>query len=289
VKRGFLLGLLLLAVAAGCSSSSKTNTLTIGPARQYAIVDRLPKGTIEPGRPVTMGFTIRQPNGQPLTDYKTGAGPHTGLHLIIVKKDLSVIIHRHPPVGPNGEFRQAVVFPSPGPYHVLVDVYPRKLATTPSLQLSATPNFQLSYNIRVAGKYRPKPLPVFKPSLTVEGYHVVLHGKPRLRAIQAQTLLATVTDPQGKPLGLKPWYGALAHAVFFHVSNLDYFHTHVCGPNTPGCTSILGTTKVTGRSTKPGVMRVGVLLPESGTWELFLQFMGNNGKILTAPFTLKVS
>jgi hypothetical protein len=34
-------------------------------------------------------------------------------------------------------------------------------------------------------------------------------------------------------------------------------------------------------------MHVGVLLPEAGTWRLFLQCKVH-GKILTAPFTLKV-
>jgi hypothetical protein len=32
---------------------------------------------------------------------------------------------------------------------------------------------------------------------------------------------------------------------------------------------------------------VGILLPESGTWRLFLQFR-SGGKVLTAPFSLHV-
>jgi len=102
------------------------------------------------------------------------------------------------------------------------------------------------------------------------------------------TLTATITNPSGKLVTFHPWYGALAHAIFFHASNLDYFHTHVCGPAAPGCTSFLGSTRVTGSSTKPGVLRVGILLPEAGVWRLFLQFQAN-GKILTAPFTLKAA
>jgi hypothetical protein len=50
---------------------------------------------------------------------------------------------------------------------------------------------------------------------------------------------------------------------------------------------VLGATRVTGRSTAPGVLRVGVLLPVSGTWRLFLQTRVN-GQVVTAPFTLVV-
>ena len=55
-----------------------------------------------------------------------------------------------------------------------------------------------------------------------------------------------------------------------------------------GCTSILGPVKVTGTSTTPGKLTVGVLVPAPGTWRLFLQCQVN-GRILTAPFTLHVT
>ena len=79
---------------------------------------------VRPGEPVTISFTVTTPSGAPLVHYRTGPGPHVGVHLIIVRDDLATIIHRHPPIGKNGLIRQRVVFPKPGPYHVLVDVYP---------------------------------------------------------------------------------------------------------------------------------------------------------------------
>jgi hypothetical protein len=97
----------------------------------------------------------------------------------------------------------------------------------------------------------------------------------------------TVTDPHGKPAKFTPWYGALAHAIFFRAGSLDYFHTHVCAPGTTGCTSTLGATQVTGTSDQPGKLQVGVLVPVAGTWRLFIQVKAN-GKVLTAPFTLTV-
>jgi len=85
-----------------------------------------------------------------------------------------------------------------------------------------------------------------------------------------------------------PWYGALAHAIFFRVRTLDYFHTHVCAPGASGCTSSLGATRVEGSSSTPGRLRVGVLVPVAGTWRLFLQCRAN-GRVLTVPFTLEVT
>jgi len=271
---------LLAVVAAGCggSSSSSGGLPTIQAARTYTLEDFRPAGPVQPGKPVTVSFRIRQPNGQPLTQFKRGPGPHTGVHLIIVRRDLNTIVHVHPPIAKDGTISQPVTFTEPGPYRVVVDVYPAK-----GLQ----PNFQLFDSLHVAGTYTPKPLPPFSSTTDVDGYRITLHGKPNLHAIQAAFLKATVTDPDGKPATFTPWYGALAHAIFFRKGSLDYFHTHVCAPGASGCTSILAGSSVTGSSSTPGKLTIGVLVPAPGTWRLFLQTKVG-GHILTAPFTLDV-
>jgi hypothetical protein len=119
------------------------------------------------------------------------------------------------------------------------------------------------------------------------GYRFSMKGNPHLKAIQAAFLEIDVTDAQGRPVRFTPYYGALAHAIFFRRGTLDYFHTHVCAPNASGCASSLGGASVTGSTSAPGKLRVGVLLPASGVWRLFLQTKVD-GRILTAPFTLRV-
>src|SRR5205814_1013802 len=208
-----------LAVAA-CSSSSQLATPTIEPARTFQLAGFEPKGTVEPGMPTTLAFTIKQPSGAPLTNYRSGPGPHTGVHLILVRKDLSVLIHHHPPVGADGHVSDKITFPTPGPYRVLVDAYPAGLPQ---------PNFQLFQNVDVAGTYKPMAMPPFKPTVDVGGYKVTIHGTPKLRAIQSAFLPVTVTDASGRPARFEPWFGALAHAIFFRDGSLSYFHTHVCG------------------------------------------------------------
>jgi hypothetical protein len=275
--------LALAAAVAGCGGSSSGGGVTapaVQPARVFTLGDFAPTGKIVPGRPTRMTFAVKLPSGKTLTTYKTGAGPHTGVHLIIVRKDLAYIIHDHPPIPPSGVLHQTVIFPAPGPYRVLVDIYP----DIPGGQ----PNFQLFRNIRVAGPYHPQPLPPFKADQTIDGYHFDMQGKPKLHAIQAMFVQVNVTDRHGRPVKFVPWFGALAHAIFFRQGSLDYFHTHVCAPSAPNCASILGATRITGHSTAPGKITLGVLLPVAGTWRLFLQ-MKLHGHIVTAPFTLKVA
>jgi hypothetical protein len=280
VRRRGLLPLGSLAVLlAGCGGSSNPGLPTIQAARVYSLEHFRPAAPPRPGHPTTVSFVIGQPDGKPLTRFKRGPGPHTGIHLIIVRDDLAYIVHRHPPIAADGTVRDSITFPAPGRYRAVVDVYPAGGQQT---------NFQLFHSLRVAGSYRPRPLPPPGTAVDAGGYRFVLSGASALKAIQAEDVHVTVTGPDGKPARFTPWFGALAHAIFFRRGSLDYFHTHVCSPGASGCTSILGPAKVTGTSTTPGKLTVGVLVPAPGTWRLFLQCRVS-GHVLTAPFTLKVT
>jgi hypothetical protein len=279
-----LLGLLAAVpalAACGGSSSSAPSIPTIQAARTFELAGFRPSGKVTAGKPVMIAFAIRQPDGKPLTNYRRGAGPHTGIHLILVSSDLSTIIHRHPPVGSDGRLTDTIVFPAGGTYRAVVDAYPN--TTGPQR------NFQLFKTIHVAGPAPKQTVPAtFTPEVDVGGYRVRIAGRPKLKAIQAGFLDVTVTGPDGRPARFTPWYGALAHAIFFRKGTLDYFHTHVCAPGATGCASALGAASVAGSSSTPGRLRVGVLVPVPGTWRLFLQCKVN-GHVLTAPFTLRVA
>jgi hypothetical protein len=276
VRRIALTAVVALA-AAGCgSSSSSSPTISIGAARTYHFADfRLERATA--GRPVRLSFAIDQPSGGPITAYRTGAGPHTGVHVIVVRQDLGAIIHKHPPPDTNGTVSEEITFPTGGRWRLIADVYPAQ----------GPRNFQLPRWITVAGKAPPPASLPTRSQVTVGGDRFVMRSHPPLRAIEAAFLTVSVTDANGRPARFTPWFGALAHAIFFREGTLDYFHTHVCGAETTGCTATFGPARVTGTSTKPGILRVGVLLPVSGTWRLFLQCRVN-GQIVTAPFTLVV-
>jgi hypothetical protein len=279
VLRAALVTAACAGLLAGCGSgSSSPKVPTIQAARTFELANFQPSGPVQPGKPVMLSFTIEQPNGTPLTAYKRGPGPHTGVHVILVRDDLNSIIHVHPPIGADGKVSEQITVPEPGPYRVVVDAYPKSIGQ---------PNFQLFSKIDVAGSYKPKPLASSDRAVVVDGYRFELEGKPRLKALEAGFINVKVTDPQGRPARFTPWFGALAHAIFFRNGSLDYFHTHVCAPGVSGCTSVLGATQVKGTSTTPGKLRVGVLVPVAGKWRLFLQTRAN-GRVVTAPFTLEV-
>jgi hypothetical protein len=270
--------LLFVPLAAGCSSSSGSNSIDIAPAKRYRLVEFRPAGTVAPGKPTTVGFTILQPSDEALTAYRTGSGPHTGIHLIIVRDDLSTIIHRHPPMQDGGRFEQRVVFPSPGRYRVIVDAYPRS---------GVLPNFQLFKDVVVRGSAKREPLGGYPRRATVNGLRFSAPPQPRLRAGFPAFLTIRVTGSAGRPARFVPWYGALAHAIFFRTGTLDYFHTHVCAPGASGCASVVAGSRVAGRSSAPGKLTIGVFLPTAGTWKMFLQARPN-GRLVSVPYVLHV-
>ena len=265
-----LAAILAVLALAGCGGGGGAPSVSVPAARTYSLVAKT--------RGKLLTLKIVQPNGTPLTRLRHGAGPHTGVHVIVVRRDLDVLLHVHPPVAASGTFTADLSPLPPGPYRVVVDVYPASPGPLP--------NFQLFSTLRIQGAYAAASLPPLHERETVDGYTFTLHGSPKLRAIEPGFLSFTVTH-EGRPTRFTPWFGALAHAIFFRRGTLDYFHTHVCAPGAAGCTSVLGSAKVTGSSATPGRLDVGVLVPVAGRWRLFLQCKVD-GHVLTAPFTLTV-
>ena len=277
------LTLATMIAAAGCGSSGSSITAPrIAPAKTYTLAGFQPAGPFAAGRPTTVSFTIRESSGEPLTNYRTCCEPHDGVDLIIVCSDDSHIQYDDSDIAANGRITQPVTFPAPGSYRVVIDAYPKHTSQ------DAPINFQLFTHITLKGRYRAQPLPPYNASQTGGGYRFQIQGHPRVKAIEADFLTINVRDPAGRKPAFGSWRGALAHAIFIHHGSLDYFHTHVCSPGSRYCTSALGATKVTGSSSAPGQLKVGVLLPEPGTWRLFLLTYIHR-KHLTPTFTLHVS
>jgi hypothetical protein len=276
-----LIALATVATLTSCGSNSNNGVSVpkILPGRTFALAGFKPSSPVLPGRTTMVSFTIRTPSGAPLTGFKKCCEPHAGVDLIIVRSDDSHVQYDDSDIAANGKISQPVVFPAPGRYRIVIDAYPKQTG-------SGSPfNFQLFAWVTVRGNYHPQPIPAYSPSQTVDRYRFQIQGRPHLKAIQANFLTIKVLDPAGQNAAFTAWRGALAHAIFFHAGSLDYFHTHVCNPGAVYCFSALGSARVTGRSSAPGTLKVGVLLPEPGTWRMFLlTYM--HGRVLTVPYTL---
>ena len=153
------------------------------------------------------------------------------------------------------------MFTEPGPYRVVIDAYPN--TTGPQR------NFQLFGTLRVAGAYKPQALPPYSASDVVDGYRITLHGKPNLHAIQAAFLKATVTDPSGKPATFTPWFGALAHAIFFRAGLARLLpharlrprrsRLHECARRDAGHRQLVDARRAQRRRARPGPGNVAAL------------------------------
>jgi hypothetical protein len=270
-----LVALALLAAACGGGGTALAPP-TVAPAKLYTL-DWESSSHLAKAGPTTVRFAVVMPDGRVLRDYRKGPGPHTGVHLIIVRNDLSSIIHEHPPIPASGQLKLPIDLPRAGHYHVLVDVYPGASG--------APRNFQLTHPLRVGSTDVQAPLPPYSPVVHVAGLTFRVKQLPTLHLAVPASVIVDVTDSHGKPVHFKPFYGALAHAIFFSEGSLNYFHSHICGTD-PACTAGFASP-ATGHSTKPGKLELGVLLPATGTWRLFLQIFWG-GKLVTAPFTLRV-
>ena len=268
--------------ACGGSGGRSVSVPTVAPARTYSLHGFQPAAPVVPRQPATISFKIQQPSGQPLTAYRKCCDPHAGVDLIIVRSDDSHLQYDDSDIGAGGQVSQPVVFPTPGRYRVIIDAYPAHVSPTQPI------NFQLFTWVTVKGVTHSQPVSPYMASQEIDGYHLHVEPHPSIKAIQATFLTIKVTDPHGKKAAFGTWHGALAHAIFIREGSLDYFHTHVCSPGAIYCTSTLGAARVTGSSSQPGILKVGVLLPEPGTWRLFLlTYM--NGRHITFPITLNAS
>lgn len=279
-KRG-LIAVACAALLAGCGSDGEgTGGPEIGKAKTFELIGLENTPAVPAGEPATLDLRIDKPEGGALTSYASGDGPHTGVHLIMVREDLSRLVHRHPPVDPDGSFTEDVAFPEPGPWQVVADAYP-------DLGPNTLQNFQLTGKVQVEGDYEPVKLPPFRATARAGGVEFTMRRPKRLRALKPEYVEVDVRDAKGRPAEFGPYFGALAHAIFFREDSLTYFHTHVCGEGVPECASATGGESVTGRTSRPGRLRVGMLLPTAGTWRLFLQARVD-GEVVTVPYTLEV-
>ena len=104
-----------------------------------------------------LSFTITQPSGKPLTDYRKCCEPHAGVDLIIVRSDDSHVQYDDSDIAADGKITQPVVFPAPGRYRIVVSAF------LPIANPQTQNNFQLFTTVTARGHYKPQPIPPSTP------------------------------------------------------------------------------------------------------------------------------
>ncbi|MEV0029226.1 hypothetical protein [Nocardia sp. NPDC050793] len=224
----------------------------------YTLSLDTPQTTAAPNTPLR--FRILDQQGAPVTRYVRSHDKD--LHLIVVRRDMSAFQHVHPVLDGNGTWSVPLDLTRAGDYRVFADFTP-----------DGGENLTLGADLRVAGAYDPRPLPVAASTAAVNGYTVTLDGAIT-PGRSTQVTLSVSKD--GKPVtDLQPYLGAYGHLVALRAADLAYLHVHPEGHPGDGVTPA-----------GPGIT-FSVTAPSAGDYRLFLDFQ-HEGVVRTAEFTVSV-
>ena len=198
-----------------------------------------------------MGFTITDPEGDPLTDYETAHEKR--LHLIAVRRDFSGYQHVHPTMSPGGAWTADLAL-SPGIWRVFADFVPH-----------GGEDLTLGADLVVAGRGSASATAPERRTSEVADYSVELVGD--LDAGSSSPVQVRVSR-DGEPVtDLEPYLGAYGHLVALREGDLAYLHVHPeegdAGPEVPFVAEV----------------------PSTGRYRLFFDFK-HDGVVRTASFVV---
>lgn len=203
-----------------------------------------------------LGFRILDRGGRAVRDF---AEQHErGMHLMVVRRDLSHYQHLHPIMGADGTWKTPLSLPGPGAYRVFADFVAGGEALT------------LGTDLILPGDYEPAPLPDPADVARTEGYEVALDAR---EAADGGRQLVFLVSRRGQPVeDLEPYLGALGHLVALREGDLAFLHVHP-------------QDRAEGGTGGPEITFHAVF-PSAGRYRLFLQF-AHAGRVRTVAFTVE--
>jgi hypothetical protein len=213
-----------------------------------------------------------QLDGKPILNYDVEM--EKLMHLVIVRDDFATLAHLHPDFDTTtGTFSQSFAMEPNHRYYVYAD-------TTPHAIGQQVFRFTMA-SVGPVAKLQPVSS-ALAPSATAGPYTVAI-GTTELAAAQRKAVDLTILKA-GKPAhDLGTYLGAAAHVVFINTSTLGYVHVHpmVRGAANSGMSSEMNMVGRAG----PFMQMTVPALP-AGTYKLWVQFLGANDRLYTAPFTM---
>lgn len=242
--------------------------------REYVVDLVTSPASVQAGIPVTMTFTVRRPDGTPITKFETVH--ERRYHLFIVSRDLEVFEHVHPEQRADGRWEIQVTLPKPGYYQFLSDFLPTGGASQFIGRTVVTTGFDGDL-----ASQSPTLQPDTGSTKTVGSLSAHVQLEPSvLIAGEYGHLSFTLADASsGRPVtDLQPYLGSFGHILILSEDMSDYVHSHPYeGPD-----AINDDTPGGPRVTFEGYM------PRAGRYRAWTQFQ-RGGELMTVPFTFTVS
>ena len=211
-------------------------------------------------QPVTLVYTPQEV-GHEQTPIPLAVVHEKKIHLIIVRKDLSVFYHEHPNFTADGNYKALFTFAKGGDYVLFQDYTPDGSGH----QLGRQP-------VTVQGPaYTPVKFGNDQMEWQQDGYHATLTFNKALKVGQLLGMKITLSK-DGQPVtDLDNYLGALGHVVVISEDTERYLHVH---PNE--------------QADKGPVIGFNTNFEKAGLYRVFLQF-NHGGTIHTGNFTINVT
>jgi hypothetical protein len=199
-------------------------------------------------------FRIRDHGGNVVTRFEHMHD--AGLHLIVVRRDLTLFQHVHPKLQADGRWSVDLRFEQAGFFRAYADFTANDNALTLGVDLAA------DGELRTLDPSEPNPVS------RVDGYDVTI--QPQTLRVGQPTLLSFAVRRDGRSVeDLEPYLGAMGHLVALRRGDLAYLHVHPMAHS------------------NPGVIAFHAEFPTAGQYRLFLQF-AHAGSVHTADFETRV-
>lgn len=253
--------------------------------RSYEIKVTSQPTSVEPKKPVTLRYKIKNDKGQVLKNYDV---VHEKImHFITVRKDLAHFQHLHPKYNEQtGEFTLDITFPEDGPYRMFPDF-------TPGVDNPDKQPVTLSTDVEVgdSNKYYAQSVVPDTESNKTYGDYAVAFDFPKDIQKEKEVTFGVSISKNGKPVtNLENYLGALGHSVILKEGTLDFIHTHALSPtaqnNTAGGHSMQGSQNNTAE--RGPKIEFSTTFPKEGVYKIFTQFQ-HEGNLQTVSYNVKVN
>lgn len=243
-------------------------------AREYLLDMTVSPAAAQPGKPVRVSFTVRDPETRVVVR-SFGTVHEKQFHLFVVSHDLEHYDHVHPEMQADGSWAIDLTVPTAGYYKLITDFLP--LGGTPQvvprLLVTTGPGDLTSARAQLPSRDRlEKTAASMRLTLTLPGDGLV--------AGRDETLRYHVVDAAtGRPVtDLEPYLAAFGHTLVMSEDTLDYVHAHPVEQLPEQATGVSGGPELTFKA----------LLPKPGRYRLWTQ-LKRNGIVTTANFTVEAA